>query len=175
MQKTFNMEMNIAKALGIFAIVAGHVNWNIYGDFISDYSFHIPLFFFISGYFFKSEIFDGISKIKNFFTYTKKIITKYLSRFYSYHILYGLITWIVFISCHRLYGQLPTLKNLTLSPIDSTPFGFSVPNWFLYQLTISLIFFSAVIFISRSFKMPPIRLIFIFFTTGNYFNPIIKK
>ena len=59
MSKTFNMEMNIAKAIGILAIVAGHTRWNIFGDLFINYSWHVPLFFFISGYFFKTAIITG--------------------------------------------------------------------------------------------------------------------
>lgn len=155
MAKVFNQQMNIAKAIGIFAIVASHVNWDIFGGFISEYSFHVPLFFFIAGYFFKNEIFDGNNKIKSYFIFIKNTIFKYLSRFYAYHLFYGFITWLVFISCNRLYGELPALKNLTISPIAYTPFGFSIPNWFLYQLTISLIFFALVMTISHKLKVAP--------------------
>lgn len=38
MTKTFNMQMNIAKAIGIIAVVAGHSHWNIFGDFFISYS-----------------------------------------------------------------------------------------------------------------------------------------
>lgn len=149
MPKVFNREMNIAKAIGIVAIVAGHVKWNLFGDFFTNYSFHIPLFFFIAGYFFKSELIEKTDVLKNFIVFIKKIAVKYLGVFYLYHLFYGGITIAVYILFNRLYGKLPTLKNLTLSPIDSTPFSFSSPNWFIYQLAISLIFFALIMIICK--------------------------
>lgn len=149
MQKTFNTEMNIAKLLGIFAIVAGHVKWNIFGDFFTSYSYHIPLFFFISGYFFKTEIIEGECLLKKFLRFTKKIISRYLGKFYLYHFFYGGVTFAVFIIFNRLYGKLPTFKNMTISPIDSTPFSFSSPNWFIYQLAISLVAFALIMIICK--------------------------
>jgi fucose 4-O-acetylase-like acetyltransferase len=44
--------MNIAKAIGIMAVVIGHSNSPI-DNFI--YLWHMPLFFFISGYFYKDN------------------------------------------------------------------------------------------------------------------------
>ncbi|GEM_PF-760740 len=149
MSITFNQEMNIAKAIGIVAIVAGHVKWNLFGDFFTNYSFHIPLFFFIAGYFFKSELIENSDIFIRFTGFIKKIAVKYLGVFYLYHIFYGGITVAVYILFDRLYGKLPTLKNLTLSPIDSTPFSFSSPNWFIYQLAISLIVFAVIMIICK--------------------------
>ena len=70
--KVFNMEMNIAKAIGILAIVAGHCRWDIFGGLFPSASFHVPLFFFISGYFFKKEIIEVGNTIKNYLLYVKK-------------------------------------------------------------------------------------------------------
>ncbi len=149
MAKTFNMEMNIAKAIGIFAVVAGHTNWNIFGDFIHNYIWHLPLFFFVSGYFFKSELFEGTEIIKKFFNFMKKVVCRYLGRFYAYHFFYGGVTFLIYIWFDRLYGKLPTLKNLTLSPFDSTPFDISIPMWFLYGLTIDIILFAFIMIICK--------------------------
>lgn len=149
MAKSFNMEMNIAKALGIFAIVAGHTRWNIFGDFWASGFWHVPLFFFISGYFFKAELFEVSGVLKKYFAFVKKIVCKYLGRFYAYHFFYGGMTYLIYIWFDRLYGKLPTLKNLTLSPIDTSPFMFSAPNWFLYQLAISIVIFALIIVICR--------------------------
>lgn len=149
MAKSFNMEMNIAKAIGIFAIVASHTRWNIFGDFWASGFWHVPLFFFISGYFFKAELFEGSEVLKKYFAFVKKIVCKYLGRFYAYHFFYGGMTYLIYIWFDRLYGKLPTLKNLTLSPIDSIPFLLSAPNWFLYQLAISLVVFALIIVICR--------------------------
>jgi len=127
------MQMNIAKAIGITAVVAGHNHWDIFGEMFPSYSFHMALFFFISGYFVNIEI--------KFLKFIKKILTKYFGWLYAYHFFYGAMTVLVFLLFNRLYGQMPTLKKLTLSVFDSMPFEFDGPNWFLSCLAISLIVF----------------------------------
>lgn len=49
-----NSQISIAKAIGIILMVAGHSGCPEYmHDFI--YMFHMPLFFFLSAYFFREE------------------------------------------------------------------------------------------------------------------------
>lgn len=38
---------------------------------------------------------------------------------------------------------------MTISPIDSTPFSLSSPNWFIYQLAISLVAFALIMIICK--------------------------
>lgn len=114
MPKVFNREMNIAKAIGIVAIVAGHVKWNLFGDFFTNYSFHIPLFFFIAGYFFKSELIEKTDILKNFIVFIKKIAVKYLGVFYLYHLFYGGITVAVYILFNRLYRKTADIKKFNI-------------------------------------------------------------
>lgn len=167
MAKTFNMEMNIAKAIGILAVVAGHTNWNIFGDFCRTYSWHMAFFFFIAGYFFSMKNFNDDNVIKILILYIKKSICRYLIPFYCYHWFYGGVVVLIYLLTNKLYGALPTLKLLILAPVDSTPFNFNAPNWYLYQLTISLSCFAVLITIFRKIKLETIYtfLIFLFFAT----------
>ena len=68
MAKNFNMEMNIAKAIGIIAIVKGHTNfYNLFSNnLFPSYSWHVTLFFFISGYFFRNEIFEYGNRLQKY-------------------------------------------------------------------------------------------------------------
>ena len=50
-----NENVSLAKGLGIILMVLGHTGFSYYGNgFI--YMFHMPLFFFLSGYFLKRSI-----------------------------------------------------------------------------------------------------------------------
>ena len=49
------MTFGILSGLAIIMVVAGHLGYNILtlGDLFPYYSFHVPLFMFMSGYFYK--------------------------------------------------------------------------------------------------------------------------
>ena len=61
--------MDLAKGIGILAVILGHVYKNtVFGTLL--YSFHLPLFFLISGYFFHY--------IHDFWVFLKKKLRNYL-------------------------------------------------------------------------------------------------
>lgn len=53
----YNVTFGILSALAILMIVAGHAGYDILtvGGLFPYYSFHVPLFLFISGYFYRQE------------------------------------------------------------------------------------------------------------------------
>lgn len=78
--------IDIAKALGIFLVIMGHTGFPILIR-CWIYSFHMPLFFFISGLWFKElEIRENI----------KKKFKSYLIPFYGYSLIFLAINYILF-------------------------------------------------------------------------------
>lgn len=86
--------IDIAKAIGIIFVVIGHccaiprhggnVSWQMYiCDFI--YTFHMPLFFFLSGYFFNKKFLD------NKFNFIKKRITGLWVPYIKWSLLFTLL------------------------------------------------------------------------------------
>ena len=56
--KTINVQFKILYAIGIFLIVAGHYSnggVNLFFDWFKPYAFHVGLFVFCSGYFYREE------------------------------------------------------------------------------------------------------------------------
>lgn len=141
MAKKFNMEMNIAKAIGIIAIVAGHTLWPILGEFLYGYFWHVPLFFFISGYFF--------NETKSLFFYLIKTLFNYMGLACLYELFYSFVSLVSDKLFNRVYGDIPTLSDFWYAPLTYTPFDLSAPNWFLFQLAISLLLFAIIIFTIR--------------------------
>ncbi len=47
--------VDVLKFLGIFYIFVGHFGWNSGKFYYFVFQFHVPLFFFASGFFFKQE------------------------------------------------------------------------------------------------------------------------
>lgn len=72
MERERDLTIDITKGITIFLMVWGH---SIFGTFAWEkiYLFHMPLFFFISGFFFKNM---------SFVSYLKKQITKTIISFY---------------------------------------------------------------------------------------------
>ena len=52
-----NKIFRILSAIGIILVVAGHLGYNLFeiGDLFPYYSFHVFIFLFVSGYFYKKE------------------------------------------------------------------------------------------------------------------------
>jgi fucose 4-O-acetylase-like acetyltransferase len=70
--------INLAKAIGIIAVVIGHSGWK-YSYLL--YWFHMPLFFFISGYLYNEKTFKVIGK-------TKSYLIPYVSYFFVISFLF---------------------------------------------------------------------------------------
>lgn len=52
-----NRELRVLSAIGIILVVSGHLGYNLFdiGGLFPYYSFHVFLFLFVSGYFYKRE------------------------------------------------------------------------------------------------------------------------
>ena len=82
----------ILKAMAIIAVVAGHTMYAPVEDFV--YLFHIPLFYFCTGYFFKDRyIYNKLDFIKGRF-----------KRLYIPAFCYGLLFLLLYNIFFSLYG-----------------------------------------------------------------------
>ena len=84
--KAVNMQFALLSALGMFFVVDGHLN-NSYldiGGLFPYYSFHMPLFAFISGYFYRPGSEERIGE------YARKKILRLLGPYMAYNLIYGI-------------------------------------------------------------------------------------
>lgn len=126
----FNVQFCILSALGMFFVVDGHLN-NSYldiGGLIPYYAFHMPLFIFISGYFYKKQSEQDIPG------YVRKKIVRLLVPYLIFNLIYGLIAQIF----HRAgfaFGEDLTLWNLLVEPfIAGHQFTYNLASWFVPAL-----------------------------------------
>lgn len=136
--------INIAKGIGIIAIVVGHSNVSQMAyNYL--YYFHIPLFFFISGYLNNKSITSieyGIPRLvgyKREFNYIKLKFNAYMLPYYSY----GLIFTILLFFLHFLKGTL----NSSIISVSTKGYLFGQVDfmansnlWFLPALFFTVIF-----------------------------------
>ena len=126
-QKQYNMTFCILSALAIIMIVAGHVGYSIMtvGELFPYYSFHVPLFMFISGYFYND------SEEKHPLLYIKKKVRRLLVPYFIWNLVYGVIAWIMR-GFGFAMGEGISFTTLFLSPfLHGYQFIYNYAAWFV--------------------------------------------
>lgn len=141
MQRDLNFD--ILKCFAIWLMVLGHSNFNSEPAITMIYAFHMPIFFFISGFFFKKRSFD-VNLKKDL----KSLIQPYfIASMMSFSVCWispsihpelypGIEGWLD-IFCAAFVGMI--LMDDTITTYSFMPSG---PLWFLPALFISRILFS---------------------------------
>lgn len=126
--KDYNVTFGVLSALAMIMIVAGHAGYDILtvGGLFPYYSFHVPLFMFISGYFYRKEE-EGAP-----FLYLKKKALRLLLPYFIWNLIYGLIAWGLRAVFGFSLGEPITLKNLFLTPfLNGYQFIYNFAAWFV--------------------------------------------
>lgn len=122
MDKAINLKFNVLMAIGMIAVVGQHTGF-IFVEWLGN-PFHLPLFFFISGYFFSDKPFKQFL-IKKF----KHLVVPFL----MWNAFYGIL--INFLAAHELiafYHQEITIKSLLWDPFTmGWQFIFNAASWFV--------------------------------------------
>ena len=127
-EKAYNVTFGILSALAIIMIVAGHVGYDILtvGGLFPYYSFHVPLFLFISGYFYREE------EEEHPLLYIKKKAKRLLLPYFIWNLIYGLIAWALRAFCGFSMGEAISLKTLFVSPfLNGYQFIYNYAAWFV--------------------------------------------
>jgi len=147
-EKTVNYQMSLLLVIAISSVILGHINFpaidmsapgTFYGWF-PYYSFHLPLFMFVTGYFYKD-----ISEEKGFLiSFGRFVLKKAKSMLVPYYIING----IFLISGTLLAGAgITFLRHFKFTEWLTLPWTrpyiitFSVPTWYLIALFIAEIYF----------------------------------
>lgn len=124
----YNVTFGILSALAIIMIVAGHVGYDILtvGGLFPYYSFHVPLFLFISGYFYREEE-EGRPLL-----YLKKKVKRLLVPYLVWNVVYGVIAWVLRSFLGFEMGEGISLKTLFLDPfLHGYQFIYNYAAWFV--------------------------------------------
>ena len=159
----YDSSVSFAKGIGIILMVLGHTYFSVYG-FRLIYMFHMPLFFFVSGYCFRK------AHLEDFRTYAEKRIRRLYFPFIKYGLLFLILhnlffylnicndTFVFEGKVSHLYGLPDYLKNtffifFCLSGNEQLIGGY----WFLHTL-----FFASFIFYGfLKLKIHPMVAVFI--------------
>lgn len=125
--KQINSTFRILSALAMIFVVAGHADFGVFdiAGMFPYYSFHVGVFAFISGYFYKEE------NEKNVSGYIKKKIHHLLVPYYIWNLLYGILAALLRMAGFQI-GNPITLKTLFLEPfLGGHQYGLNFASWFV--------------------------------------------
>ncbi len=128
----YNITFGILTGTAIVMVVAGHLGYGVLtvGDLFPYYSFHVPLFMFISGYFYK-EVGKGQT-----FGYVKKKVRRLLVPYLLWNLVYGLLAWLL--RGHGFsMGEEISIRTLLLAPfMHGYQFIYNYAAWFVPVLLV---------------------------------------
>ena len=125
-----NYTMNYMKAIGILLVVAGHVSGEVLHWFPA-FSFHMPLFIFVSGYLYKTSYEENV---RLFF---RKKFSSLLLPYYRWNLFYGIVATILLAAgCSNPLVSPLTVKSFLLDPWlhGSAQYWFNSASWFVLAL-----------------------------------------
>lgn len=154
MQKKTLSEFNILKGIGIFLVVLGHAG-SVDASVINViFSFHMPLFFFVSGFFFKE------TSLKDFFEKKgKRILIPYIA--------FSLLSFLIYFIPnykHSKFNFLDFFYGTFLGVSDGFYLSWNIVLWFLPALFL----LNLVYLLLAKFKMKFLLIVLI--ALGVYFK-----
>lgn len=129
----YNVAFGILSAFAILMIVAGHQGYDILtvGGLFPYYSFHVPLFMFISGYFYRVEE-EGQP-----LSYLKKKAKRLLLPYFIWNVAYGILAAVMRNFGGFAMGEAVSLKTLFVTPfLNGYQFILNYAAWFVPVLFI---------------------------------------
>ncbi len=128
--KQYNTTFCILSAFTILMVVAGHCGYHIMtvGELFPYYSFHVPLFMFISGYFYKD------SEEEHPIAYISKKIRRLLVPYFIWNLVYGVVAWVMRAGGFGM-GEAISLRTLFIEPfMHGYQFIYNYAAWFVPTL-----------------------------------------
>ncbi len=159
-KEKFNTEMNLLKMIGIVHVVVGHIYAQLFSGLRQSYSFHMPLFYFISGYFYNES--HEKEKRKYVWSKFKKNVGLFYFYFFIMIIFSLLIQWKYSISLGTISWYTIFIKPFTVGPGNP---GFLLgPAWFILSLfLVQTIFIFLFPLIRKVFKKDRYQVLFFLF------------
>ena len=137
--KERNLSVDVLRGIGILLVVSGHASSGSSMNVFAPYSFHMPLFFFISGLFFSDSKVDGVLStiVKN----TKSLLL-YSTAFY---IFYAGVCWVITRLGFTAFSQPFSLELIFLNQFTTSgAYRFTAAYWFIPCLFFVKLYFSLI-------------------------------
>lgn len=162
-----NYQFKILIAFAMIFVVAGHVGNSFFtlNGFFNYAYFHMPLFMFVSGYFFNSTISICREVIKQ----TKRLLLPFI----GWNVFYGII--ITYLRHSEFFkfemgNDLSFYSLFVRSFIMGDAFILNVPSWFLFSLFLVKVIYiclrTLILFFNNKNHSENIIVLFLFFLGG---------
>ncbi|MBQ0028132.1 MAG: acyltransferase family protein [Lachnospiraceae bacterium] len=128
--KERNTKFTVLSAIAMVLVILGHLNFNVltFGDIFSYYSYHVLIFVFISGYFYKTENEDRIIR------YILHKLKTLMLPYFVWNVIYGLVAVMLHGAGFEL-GQEFNIYNLLVAPfVGGHQFMYNAVAWFVPAL-----------------------------------------
>ena len=128
--KNRNNTFTILSALAMLLVILGHLNFGClsFCGLFPYYSFHVMIFVFISGYFYKSVSEDNI--LQYIWHKTKTLLLPY----FAYNLIYGIVATILHKYGFEIGGEL-SIYNLFVAPfVGGHQYMYNATAWFVPAL-----------------------------------------
>ena len=130
-KEALDYRFRLLYALGMIFIVSGHANGgglNLFYDWFSPYAFHLGLFVFCSGYFYKDSYEWDIPG------FLRRKAKSLLLPMYLWNVFYGLL--VVVLRCAGFtIGMMPSFRTLVTMPLyEGSQFEYNMGAWFVVPL-----------------------------------------
>lgn len=122
-----NQEFRILSAIGIILVVAGHLGYSLFdwGGLFPYYSFHVFIFLFVSGYFYKEEAQEHILQ------YIIRKCKTLLLPYFVWNLFYGILASVLHKAGFYI-GQDISLYTMFIAPFENGHhFMYHFPAWFV--------------------------------------------
>ncbi len=129
-KKERNIKFTILSAIGIVLILLGHLDYGIltFGGLFPYYSYHVMIFVFVSGYFYKPD--DEAHPLQFVIRKAKRLLLPYM----IWNAFYGVIVMLMRKAGFGI-GEEISLYNLLIAPfMGGHQFGLNAPAWFIPAL-----------------------------------------
>jgi len=162
-KQTYNMTFCILSGLAIIMVAAGHLGYDLLSvdGLFPYYSFHVPLFMFISGYFYKD------AEEERPLTYVKKKCSRLLVPYLIWNLFYGSIA-LLLRNCGLAMGESMNFRTLFLAPfLHGHQFIYNYAAWFVPALfVIEMMNLLMRLIARRLFRMSPEKLEWLYLTAS---------
>lgn len=130
-KKNVNYSFKFLYAIGIILIVAGHCKnggISLFYEWFTPYAFHLALFTFASGYFYKDD------SDKDMKSYIWKKFKKLIIPMYVWNIIYAIFIQIIRLKDFSIGGGF-TMYNILIAPLlNGHQFAFTMGLWYVVPL-----------------------------------------